>query len=494
MPSDNTISIVEKQLAQQSHLTLTEAASLTGLSVDDAREALDALLTKYVCRLQVSEYGDLIYNFGDRLRRRGEKTWAERRKEIRTWLWQAFTIFYKAWIAVTLVVYFVVFIVLLIVAVVAASSGGSSRSSSNRSSRSSHNRSSSSSFNLGPLLHMFLSIFQWRTITGTIDHARDQHGYRYRHYQPEPSVLKKHKKNFVAAVYDFVFGPPRVEIDPLQNEKEVAAYLQRNKGIILTAELSALAGWTFAQAETFLTDCIIRYQGATKIRETSDHVVLYGQFDTIIRGVGAEQEEPEDQIVYYWDEYEPEYEFSGNTSAHNALIIAMNSFNLLLSVLVLDGSFDELLYTQLPSTLASGSFIPLGLGWLPLVFSGLFFLIPAARFFRIRSLQRQQHEQNIRKRLFQTIFTRQGQPQTTSEVVTRVNTSATEETLSAPIVEERLKELVLDIPGDMQVNDAAEVQFSFPRITRELQAAPQLRDQLQIDDSLGEIIVESENQ
>jgi hypothetical protein len=69
-----------------------------------------------------------------------------------------------------------------------------------------------------------------------------------------------------------------------------------------------------------------------------------------------------------------------------------------------------------------------------------------------------------------------------------------EETLTAPIVEELLKELVLDMPGAMQVNDTAEVQFSFPRITRELQAAPQLRRLRQIDDSLGEIIVESDNQ
>ena len=85
MPLEDTIVLVEKQLQQQPHLTLTEAASLTGLSIDAAREALDALLTKYVCRLQVTEYGDLLYNFGDRLRRRGVKTWAERWKTIQKW-------------------------------------------------------------------------------------------------------------------------------------------------------------------------------------------------------------------------------------------------------------------------------------------------------------------------------------------------------------------------------------------------------------------------
>ena len=172
----------------------------------------------------------------------------------------------------------------------------------------------------------------------------------------------------------------------------------------------------------------------------------------------------------------------------------MNSFNLLFSVLVLNGSFQQLLQTQLPFATASGSSIFLVLGWLPLVFSVLFFLIPAGRFFSMRALQRQQHEQNIRKRLFQVIFTRQGQAQTMSDILAALHVTDAQETLTAPIVEERLKELVLNMPGDMQVNDTAEVQFSFPRITRELQAAPQLRHLRQIDDSLGEIIVESDNQ
>ena len=215
LTTEDTIVLVEQQLRQHPHLTLTEAASLTGLSVADARDALDALLVKYVCRLQVSEFGDLIYHFGDRLRRRGVKTWADRWKASRQWLWRAFTIFFRAWITVTLVVYFVLFIALLILTVITARSG---RSAGGRNLRARPGRT------FGPLLRMFLSILNWRTITGTIDRARDRHGYRYQHYQPEPGVLKPLKKNFVAAVYDFVFGPPRVKIGPLRNEKEVAAY------------------------------------------------------------------------------------------------------------------------------------------------------------------------------------------------------------------------------------------------------------------------------
>ena len=484
--SEEAIARIETQLRQQhTHFTLTEAAAMTGLAIDDAREALDALLTRYVCRLQVSEYGDLIYNFGDTLRRRGAKTFAERLREVGAWLWKVFTVLYKVWITVTLVVYFIIFLVVLILVVIAASARQSSDD----------NRRRPASTNLAPLLHMFFAIFRWRTITGTIDYARDRQGYRYRHYQPEPSVLNTQKKSVIAAVYDFVFGPPRVTLDPLQNEQEVAVFLQRNKGLIVASELSALAGWTFAQAETFLTDCVLRYQGDTKI---SEHAVLYGQFDTITRGVG---EVEEGEIVYYWDEYEPEYELTGNSARHNLIIVGMNSFNLLFSLLVLSGSVDTLLheafnqqFATTTGSIVSGSLVTLGLGWIPLIFSVLFFLIPLVRAVRIHALRRQRHTQNIRKRLFYAIFARQGEPQTVAEVVTAVNARAPEDALSPAVVEEAMQALVLDMPGDMLVSESAEVQFAFPRITRELQEVKQLRRQRRVDDTLGEIIVESDNQ
>ncbi len=84
------------------------------------------------------------------------------------------------------------------------------------------------------------------------------------------------------------------------------AYLQQHNGIVVTTELSALAGWTLSQAETFLTDCILRYRGESKI---SNDPVLYGQFDELMRGVG---EVEVGEVTYYWDEYEPEYELNGN--------------------------------------------------------------------------------------------------------------------------------------------------------------------------------------
>jgi hypothetical protein len=365
--------------------------------------------------------------------------------------------------------------------------------SSRRGSEERRQGSSARAFNLDAILRLFMMIFHWRTVSGSIDYRYDRRGYRYRHYRPEPGVLRPQQKNVIAAVYDFVFGPPRVPLDPLQNEKEVAAYLQQRKGLIVPAELCALAGWTFAQAETFLTDCIIRYQGETYI---TDNAVLYGQFDTLIRGVGDVA--PGD-VVFYWDEYEPEYEFTGNSAAQNWLIGGMNCGNILGAWLVLTGVFDDLLRGPLLQSwglhsAVSGAWFTLFLGWLPLIFSLLFFAIPLGRLLRLQTLRRRRRAQNRRKRLFKAIFARQGQAQTVAAIVAAVNDGGQEEPLDTALVETMLKDLALDMPGDMSVNERAEVIFAFPRITRELQEIERLRQQRQVDDRLGPIVIESDNQ
>ena len=483
--AEQALARIEHHLSrQQTHFTLPEAAALSGLSIAAVRDALEVCLHKYVCRLQVSEQGDLIYNFGPTLRRRDTQTWGERLHEVGAWLWKLFTVLYKAWIALTLVLYCVVFAVMMLALLLASSSR---RSDERQRSRS------SSPLDMEGILRLFMTIFQWRVITGSIGYRYDRQGYRYRHYQPQPGVWHPQQKHFITAVYDFVFGPPRVPLDPLQNAKEVAAYLQQHKGLIVAAELCALAGWTFAQAETFLTDCVIRYQGETHI---TDNAVLYSQFDRLMRGVGSVAAS---EIVSYWDEYEPEYEFTGNSTFQNWLIGGMNCVNLLGAVLVLNGLFDGLLQGQLRqfwglTSASSVTWLSLGLGWLPLLFSVLFFCIPLGRLLRLRTLQRRRHRTNIRKRLSKAIFARQGQPQSVAQIVTRVHSGGQEETLTAAEGESLLKELALDMPGDMLVNDLAEIQFSFPRLTRELQEVEKLRLERRVDDRLGQIIIESDNQ
>jgi hypothetical protein len=461
------VTVVEQQLRRQRHVTLTEAAALTGLAIEEASEALDVLLKRYVCRLQVSEHGDVIYNFGETLRRRGSLTLAERLQAMGTWLWNAFTLAYKAWITLTLVLYFVVFLVIAIALLLASSAQNSS-----------DNRRRSSSIDLASLLNLFFAIFRWQAMTGTLDDGADGYG-RARRSQPTPRALKAEKKHLIASVYDFVFGPPRPAPDPFHAEKTVAAYLRQHKGVLVTSELSALGGLTLPQAETFLTDCVIRYQGETKI---SEQAVLYVEFDTLLRSAG---EGATSKVMYYWDEDEPGYALTGNDPTSNWIIGGMNSFNVLCAALVLQGNF--------AAALGHGPLITLVLGWMPLIFSVLFFTIPLGRLLCLQVLRRHQHFQRLRKQLFKAIFRQQGQAQTLADVQAMADANAYEDTWSRQEVEETMQELSLDMAGEMTVTETAQVQFAFPRIHRELDEVERLRRQRRVDTTLGKILIESDN-
>lgn len=473
--------VLERRLRNgQRRFTLNEAAAATGLPVDEVRDSLDVMMAKYLCRVQVTENGDLILDFGESLRRRGEKSFSERMNEFLEWLWKIFKVIYKTWITVTLVVYFVIFLVIMIALLVA---GGSQKGKSRKSP-----------LRLDAVLRIFYAIFRWQTATGTTVFRTDGRGYRYREYQPRPSILKPGRKNFIAAVYDFVFGPARVEVDPLHNPREVAAFLKENRGILLTADLQTLAGWNAAEADVFFTDCLVRFRGDVKVSENG---VVYGQFDEITRGVGQGQD---GKIEHYWDEYEPEYELTGNSPAYNLAIAGMNGFNLVFSFSALNGllgrafsagEYSEIGYLVDGVVHANPAATAL-LGWIPFIFSALFFLIPFVRWFGIQRARRRRYRNNVRKRFFKAIFNSRGEPRTAGEVLRSVNAGAVEEPVSPAAAEKMLGELALDLQGETVVREDGALAYAFPRIRRELEEAPRLRARRTAIKELGDVIMDSE--
>ncbi len=475
-----TLELLEKTLLKRQHrFTDYEASSVTGLAIDQVKDGIEQLIKKYVCRIQVTENGDLIYDFGSSPRQWDEKPFTETLQKAAEYLWKAFTLLFKAWLTVTLVIYFVIFLILMILLVVAASSG---KRGQNRGTRG------GLSFNGLQLLHILMSIFRWRTITGGTRNRHDDRGYPYREYEPQPGTLNKKKKNFIAAVYDFVFGPPRVDISQLANAKEVAAFLGQNNGILVTADLEALAGLDRKQAEQSFTDYLNRYDGEVLV---SDNGAVYGKFKRILRGVAP----AEGKIVNYWDEYEPEYQVTGNSAGRNFLIVAMNAFNLLISYLVTQGAFTELVQLNINGPggelLQAVASHPLLFGGVPLVFSLLFIIIPLTRWVRILRLRQHRQKNNIRKRLYKAIFASYSQPQTADSICKKVNRCGKEETLPMETITGMLKELVLDLDGETDVSEDADIQYHFPRIRLELEEAPRLRADHASDRDLGEVIFDT---
>lgn len=446
---------IEKLLieSRDKELSTQDAAARSGVPMLESRYALQKLMGTYDCRLKVTEKGDLVYDFGD-LRRRDALSFRQRMQRIGARLWELFTIFYKIGISAILVIYFIVFVLIVIGLIIAAMS-------------SSDNKRGSSSW-VGDLffvlLRVLIAIFDWQTIRGrgSLYRTRDAEGYNYKHYEEKPSAIKsffqgtgkpgKANKGFIPSIYDFVFGPPRVESDTLANQQELASFLRQQKGLVCIPEIQALAGYSRPDAERFLTRALADFEGEAHISENGS---LYADFSEFIRHKNREGEKP---IIYYWDEYEPEYELTGNSTGKNALIIAMNIFNLL-------GSSFFLAVPELVEDL--GAFLFLAL--IPFVYSALFFIIPSVRYFTLLGPRQERRKNNIRKRLMRAIFQESSAVLSLDELTRVANKiSPQDPPLNPQVVEQVMKDVIYDLDGDSFVDNRARIMYRFERLGREL--------------------------
>lgn len=515
---------LEKKLRKgQGHFTVNEASAMTGISVDHTKDALDELIKKYICRLQVTENGDLIYDFGTAPLRRNRISFKEITARAVDFFWNVFVFVFKIWISFTLILYFFISIAVIIALIVyvIGSKTSSSRQSS-RSSRDSSNRLISNLFSgvfslvaelgtqvFGSLSRIFISLFRWKTNTGDVLEQKDQLGYKYKKFKPDSGIINPEKKNFVASVFDFVFGPKRVEIDPLNNEKEVAAYLKEMKGIVVISELIGLAGWTLSQAREFFTDCLIRFKGEVHV---SKNGAMFGEFNDIMRGTGNAET---GKIIWYWDEYEPEYEVTGNTPGTNGLIFLMNFVILIVSFEITRffGYIQDILGTNSGSIIYNvlffypvrvpadfilefnpdgAFFFYLYLGIIPLIFSFLFYLIPLIRSIKCKNKNETRIQKNIQKRIYKAIYKVNGTPQTLEQYLTLINRGSKENAIEKTELESVLNELSLDLGGDTTVTENGELVYRFQGIALDFDEVILLRSKRTGDSDLGTVIFDTE--
>lgn len=480
---EKQIELLEQNLHKvKGKFTLADASAITGVPIEYAREALNALMSKYFCHLQVTENGDLIYDFGTSPTRRDAKTFAEYFKDFQNFLWKAFKIFFKAWIAITLVVYFVIFVLILLAIIIGLIAVGE------KDNKKSSSKGTADLFRL--ISDIFYAIFRWQTIRGSTYYERDRYGYPYKNYKPQESSFfsdkknnPKANKNFISAVYDFVFGPPRLNPEPLANQKEVAAYARKNKGVMVLSEFKALTGLNNEKAENLMTDCIARYNGSAEI---SPNAVLYADFYELTRSQTQAEDAP---IIFYWDEYEPEYVLTGNTIGKNTWIVFINGFNLFFALLMLES------YENIGNGIGiSPDIIYYGLGVVPLVFSTIFFAVPIFRYFALIPKRIQRHENNIRKRIAKVIYQIGSKRDlSTNEILAEVNKAEGLEKISQVQVEKIMNRMIIDWGGEANAQNDGTLVYSFLQMRTELQEIQQIRLMKRVDEGLGKIYFDTNN-
>lgn len=464
---------VQAYLSKEKRFLINDLAAATGLSLFEAERGVEALMERYECRLQVTPEGNIVYNFG---KRKGEKTPQERLAELSQKAYQVFTFLFKLCISAVLLIYFVVFIVVLIALIVAALaslSGGSDGDSD-----------IDIDIGFGAFFgEMFSDIFQaifiWDAMSGQTYYERDSRGYPYKRYRPKTSKFEevrqkkrkkkgkpepeKPQKRFVQSVYDYVFGEKRYQPDALANQREIASFVRQNNGILTIPDVMMLNGLPRSEAEKLFSDVLIRFEGSPAV---SSEGVLYGDFKEFTRKEAPQTHQ--EKIIYYWNEYKPEYQLTGNPKERNRLITFLNGFNLFFAFLGLTEFFNVMLEEP------DATWMIFWLGWVPLVFSLIFFLVPIIRSFRLRSLRQKRYAENLRKRMYKALWLTEGNTLSLAELRAAANQQRdTEEELTEAQVEAQMKTLQHEVEADTKVReqDAAFV-FDLSKL-REAQAVSQ---------------------
>jgi hypothetical protein len=416
-------------------VTRADAVALTGMPSPQAEPALKALVSSYRSHLAVTDEGELVYEFDPSFERRDRVPLAERARAVGQALWRGFTWFFKVWIAVTLVFYVVAFVAMMIGLTVMGRS--SDRDDDRRGG----------GFGIPWIWYWMMP-----------DLAP----------QPRYRVRRPPGKRFYQSVFDFVFGPKRLPADPRAMEKALIGFLREHKGRVTASELAALTGLTLSDADEELTRLLVEYDGEVEVAD--DGTLLY-VFDELLLSAGQETAGP-----WGWDfeRHERAEPLTGNTPGANAVAGGFAGFNLVASMTVGPAFLSRVAMAGAGWALSPLAFFLVF--WFPLVFSSIFFAVPAVRWVRSKRRARKRARRQLRRRVFADIW--KGEP--------------IDPTRYSGEPRAVLERLLVDYDGDVHTDDNGKVWYGFPRLLEERRAVATAREKA-APPALGRVIFSSDD-
>jgi len=460
--SEEALVLVERKLGElKGTLTPQDAAAATGLMVDEARSALTRLMELYVTRVTADNQGNVLFAFEFPLRKRGSKTMAERWTAFRQKAWRLFKVFYKILIGVMVIVYFGIMAIALLLVMIAMSKLADSDDDSGIGGNV-----------VGGLFRaLFEGIgyaFWYNPVPAAV--LVDDHGYAYRSARTPKGVVRKKGaekpgKSFVIGIYDLALGPERIVADPLADEREVAAFLKEEKGILTPSEIVGLSGVSLDDAEERMADYLVRFNGDPTI--TDDGAVV-GEFESYAIGRSVDADE---RIVAYWDEYEAPFEHSGNSTGRNIAIIGMVGFTGVVGLGMLGGGL-EVLTAYGP--IFGGSTSRFLLGYFPIAFAASYLLISVARLPGVKRKEAARLERNREKKVMRIIFQNRLWRATAEQIVAALLERGDRD-VPREQIPTIMEHLMRKLHGEIELGPNGEAIYAFDRLQREVDAAERLR-------------------
>jgi hypothetical protein len=476
---------------QRNGATVADIVAQTALPLNTVRELVPVAADEYSGRLEVTESGEILYSFpqGFTSKYRGFRAGLRRfTDKVLEGIKIAGSALFKVWIMVMLVGYFVLFM-LIALAALAVSVASSSSNSDNRS----QGRGGGGLFLAGSIFDLIIRIWFYSELTKAVDRSFNGRYYTERNARPQGKPLYK-------GIFSFVFGEGDPNGDWTAKEKQtLIAYIQANQGVISLPEYMTLTGSTPAEAEHGLSACCVKFGGLPEV--TPEGTLVYRFDDLLLRA------DRRDRSFGGSSPLKALKHFSSNSKKMNLWFSVINGVNLIFGGYFLfnalstgpistQAQFNAASYLYKITYTLSASVVdnplPLilvGLGFVPLIFSLLFWLIPSLRYF----LTKQENEtiklENLRKIGYGTMWSR---PQgITSNDITGDRPECRPTNLKAA-QNQVIKEMGSYSIPEVGLDTGGNPVYTFPELEREKQALGAYRTSIKPEaSSLGNTVFDS---
>jgi len=372
--------------------TLPDLCARSGLPPHQAEPALSKIVREYRSDIDVDEGGTLVYRFDPALAAREDIVKADAGRRRKEAFRRGLIAFFKAWTVAMVIVYFIIYVVLMLMmlAALAKAQGDNNKRSSRRSG-------GSGGFG-----------WSWGGMWGSSGYggygsARNRQAERRWNRETEgklgrgedpysPNDVEVKKPSLMERTWYHLFGARGIQRNPLEAEKELLTYLRAKKGLITNADIVALLGVTYDEADSIGTRLVATYEGEMDL--TDDGVAIYRFPNLMITGAPEVAIQPA-RLSYLWQLRKQEQVLRDNPSR---VIPVLNVVNIVLAFVTLFAAFPVLEIEGVGPTI--------GLVILPLVFSFIFLVLGSLRKTRELASKGRWERDGIRAAVVQLVFLR----------------------------------------------------------------------------------------
>lgn len=358
-PFDKIKDTVQKSLMKLGNKgSVSDVITHTTLPRHQVEAVLPALVQECRGQMKVGERGDILYYFPKGMANTQKGFMAQLKSLGQSILKGAawvFTVLFKVWITVMVIGYFLLYVTLLVLALLAATAVSTANKNSSRRS------------DVG-IFHLAGKILSW-TIRLWV-------------YSGMISPKAKKRKWLHESFYEFVFGVDRKDQQWAITEKQaIMAHIQKNKGVVTLEEVMALSGRNRERSNAFISTLLLEMDGEPMV---SDQGALYYFFPGLLKSTVSTGTDP--RALHSREELP----FSRNPKSTNGWIVFFNSFNLLLGIYFTffslfpspeaDLAWFSYFVNEISFMVFGGADgVSWALGYIPLIYSILFFTIPVFR-------------------------------------------------------------------------------------------------------------------